>query len=230
MKLTTLLAAGAMLVTASVAAKEYQINHTDQLKSLNDAQNEAVWQQAEVLTDFIYPWEKETPPKTDFRALWSDDALYFRFIADDKDIQLGDNANKDQAVLDSDRVELFFATSPELKPYYTAEMDPKGRTFDAKANYYREVDPSWNWETLQTVGEMTPNGYVLTGKIDLDEFTRLNLWQDKDKQTLMCAILRGEFSAGEEKQVRKWISWIKPDSVKPDFHIPSAFGTCKFVK
>lgn len=230
MKLTTLLAASAMIVTASVAAKEYQINHTDQLKSLNDAQNEAVWQQAEVLTDFIYPWEKETPPKTDFRALWSDDALYFRFIADDKDIQLGDNADKDQAVLDSDRVELFFATSPELKPYYTAEMDPKGRTFDAKANYYREVDPSWNWETLQTVGEMTPNGYVLTGKIDLDEFTRLNLWQDKDKQTLMCAILRGEFSKGEEKQVRKWISWIKPDSVKPDFHIPSAFGTCKFVK
>lgn len=230
MKLTTLLAASAMIVTASVAAKEYQINHTDQLKSLNDAQNEAVWQQAEVLTDFIYPWEKETPPKTDFRALWSDDTLYFRFIADDKDIQLGDNADKDQAVLDSDRVELFFATGPELKPYYTAEMDPKGRTFDAKANYYREVDPSWNWETLQTVGEMTPNGYVLTGKIDLDEFTRLNLWQDKDKQTLMCAILRGEFSKGEEKQVRKWISWIKPDSVKPDFHIPSAFGTCKFVK
>ncbi|KLN46612.1 endoxylanase [Providencia rettgeri] len=231
MKLTTLLAASAVLVTASVAAKEYQINHTDQLKSLNDAtKSTEVWEKAEVLTDFIYPWEKETPPKTDFRALWSDDALYFRFIADDKDIQLGDNADKDQAVLDSDRVELFFATSPELKPYYTAEMDPKGRTFDAKANYYREVDPSWNWETLQTVGKMTPNGYVLTGKIDLDEFTKLDLWQDADKQTLMCAILRGEFSAGEKKQVRKWISWIKPDSVKPDFHIPSAFGTSKFVK
>ncbi|BBU98427.1 sugar-binding protein [Providencia hangzhouensis] len=231
MKLTTLLAASAVLVTASVAAKEYQINHTDQLKSLNDAtKSTEVWEKAEVLTDFTYPWEKEVAPKTDFRALWSDDALYFRFIADDKDIQLGDNPDKDQAVLDSDRVELFFATSPELKPYYTAEMDPKGRTFDAKANYYREVDPSWNWETLQTVGEMTPNGYVLTGKIDLDEFTKLDLWQDADKQTLMCAILRGEFSAGEPKQVRKWISWIKPDSVKPDFHIPSAFGTCKFVK
>ncbi|GAB1441065.1 hypothetical protein MASR2M36_38500 [Providencia sp.] len=93
-----------------------------------------------------------------------------------------DDPDKDQAVLDSDRVELFFATSPELKPYYTAEMDPKGRTFDAKANFYREVDPSWNWETLQTVGEITPNGYVLTGKIDLDEFSKLNLWQDKDKQ------------------------------------------------
>ncbi|MBW3105470.1 carbohydrate-binding family 9-like protein [Providencia rettgeri] len=231
MKLTTLLAASAVLVTASVAAKEYQINHTDQLKSLNDAtKSTEVWEKAEVLTDFTYPWEKEVAPKTDFRALWSDDALYFRFIADDKDIQLGDNPDKDQAVLDSDRVELFFATSPELKPYYTAEMDPKGRTFDAKANYYREIDPSWNWETLQTVGEITPNGYVLTGKIDLDEFTKLDLWQDADKQTLMCAILRGEFSAGEPKQVRKWISWIKPDSVKPDFHIPSAFGTCKFVK
>ncbi|MGL4674483.1 MAG: sugar-binding protein, partial [Wohlfahrtiimonas sp.] len=149
MKLATLLATMAMLVTASVAAKEYQIHHTQQIKSLEDAQKSASWEQAEVLTDFIYPWEKETPPKTDFRALWNDDALYFRFIVDDNDIQLGDNPDKDQAVLDSDRVELFFATSPELKPYYTAEMDPQGRTFDAKANFYREVDPSWNWETLK---------------------------------------------------------------------------------
>ncbi|MTC42683.1 endoxylanase [Providencia sp. wls1921] len=230
MKLITLFAAATLLVTASVAAKEYPIHHTAQINSLEDAQKSAVWEQAEVLTDFTYPWENETPPKTDFRALWSDNALYFRFIADDKDIQLGKDADKDQAVLDSDRVELFFATSPELKPYYTAEMDPSGRTFDAKANFYREVDPSWNWQTLKTVGQITPEGYVLTGKIDLDEFTKLNLWQDNDKKTLMCAILRGEFSAGEPKQVRKWISWIKPDSVKPDFHIPSAFGSCKLVK
>ncbi|MCW2258241.1 hypothetical protein M2263_004332 [Providencia alcalifaciens] len=141
MKLTTFLAAGAMLVSVSVMAKEYQINHTQLIKSLDDAQKSTVWDQAEVLTDFTYPWEKETPPKTDFRALWSDNALYFRFIVDDKDIQLGNNPDKDQAVLDSDRVELFFATSPELKPYYTAEMDPKGRTFDAQAHFYREVDP-----------------------------------------------------------------------------------------
>ncbi|SUC34660.1 Domain of uncharacterised function (DUF1083) [Providencia rustigianii] len=230
MKLATLLATMAMLVTASVAAKEYQIHHTQQIKSLEDAQKSASWEQAEVLTNFIYPWEKETPPKTDFRALWNDDALYFRFIVDDNDIQLGDNPDKDQAVLDSDRVELFFATSPELKPYYTAEMDPQGRTFDAKANFYREVDPSWNWETLKTVGKITPEGYILTGKIDLNELTQLGLWQDTDQKTLMCAILHGEFSAGEPKQVRKWISWIKPDSVKPDFHIPSAFGSCKLVK
>ncbi|MEX6384496.1 hypothetical protein AB6F61_16480 [Providencia hangzhouensis] len=39
-------------------------------------------------------------PKTDFRALWSDDALY-SVCPDDKDIQLGDNPDKDQAVLDS---------------------------------------------------------------------------------------------------------------------------------
>ncbi|MBO1916018.1 hypothetical protein J4727_05720 [Providencia rettgeri] len=44
MKLTTLLAASAVL-TASVAAKEYQINHTDQLKSLNDAtKSTEVWE------------------------------------------------------------------------------------------------------------------------------------------------------------------------------------------
>ncbi|MCW2258242.1 hypothetical protein M2263_004333 [Providencia alcalifaciens] len=93
-----------------------------------------------------------------------------------------------------------------------------------------KLTPSCNWKTLKTVGKITPEGYVLTGKIDLDEFTNLNLWQDRDKKTLLCAILRGEFSEGSPKQVRKWVSWIKPDSVKPDFHIPSAFGHCKLVK
>nr|WP_314264697.1 carbohydrate-binding family 9-like protein [uncultured Moellerella sp.] len=220
----------ALLATSAVGAKEYQIKYTDKIDSLQEANNAQVWEQAEVLTDFIYPWEKEQAPKTDFRALWSDNALYFRFIAEDKDVQLGDNPDKDQAVLDSDRVELFFSTGPELKPYYTAEMDPKGRVFDAKANFYREVAPSWNWQTLKFDGKMTPDGYMVTGKIDLDELTKLNLWQDSDKTTLMCAILRGEFSAGTPKQSRKWISWIQPESVKPDFHIPSAFGSCKLVK
>ena len=69
------------------------------------------------------------------------------------------------------------------------------------------------------------------GKFDLKELDVLKLWQDQDHKTLMCAIMRGEFSAdGQGGQKREWISWIKPDSVKPDFHIPSAFSTCSLVK
>nr|WP_282554400.1 hypothetical protein [Providencia sp. G1(2023)] len=71
MKLTTLIAASAVLITSSVAAKDYQINHTEQLKSLNDATKSAeIWEQAEVLTDFTYPWEKRSrSEKQIFRAL-----------------------------------------------------------------------------------------------------------------------------------------------------------------
>ncbi|MBO1916019.1 hypothetical protein J4727_05725 [Providencia rettgeri] len=107
---------------------------------------------------------KGSGSQTDFRALWSDDALYFRFIADDKDIQLGDNPDKDQAVLDSDRVELFFATSPELKPYYTVKWTRKGVLSMQKLIITVKLTRVGTGN-ITNRGEITPNGYVLTGKL-----------------------------------------------------------------
>lgn len=223
--LTLLLAAG------YCSAKTYQIKSTDQIHSLQDATQESLWTPANKLTDFSFPWDSAAPPKTEFRALWTPQAIYFRFDVEDNDIQAGEHQDKDEAVLASDRVELFFATSPALTPYYTAEMDTRGRVFDARAAYYRQVDPTWNWQTLKTIATPAKNGYRVIGKIDMEELGNLDLWQDKNNQTLLCAIMRGEFSAGgAQGQKRQWISWIKPDSVKPDFHIPSAFGTCSLVK
>ena len=217
-----------LLSITAANAQQYNIHHTDKSPSLTGNADEAVWKKAEVLTDFVYPWNKETPPATEFRALWNKDAIYFRFNVVDDDIQLGNDPDKDKAVLASDRVELFFSTGKELKPYYTMEMDSAGRVFDAEANFYRQVDASWDWKTLKTHAQKTKDGYTLTGKVDLSELDKLNLLLGTDKRELMCAILRGEFSKGEP-QVRKWISWVNPQTEKPDFHIPAAFGVCKLV-
>ncbi|AHG19516.2 endoxylanase [Chania multitudinisentens RB-25] len=221
-----------LLLTAGFcSAKTYEIKYTDQIHSLQEATQDAVWTQANQLTDFSFPWDKEKVPETKFRALWTQQAIYFRFDAEDSDIQVGEHEDKDEAVLASDRVELFFSTGKALTPYYTAEMDSRGRIFDAHANYYRQVDPTWNWRTLKTIATPIANGYRVVGKVDIAELDQLKLWQDDAHKTLMCAILRGEFSAdGHGGQKRQWISWITPDSVKPDFHIPSAFGTCHLVK
>lgn len=222
----------ALLTAASVCqAKDYAIVYTDGIHSLQTAALEDVWAKANVLTDFSFPWKNAPVPKTEFRALWTPEAIWFRFDVEDHDIQSSSQLDKNEAVLASDRVELFFSTGQDLQPYYTAEMDSRGRVFDAKAEFYRKVDQTWNWQSLKTVASLTPNGYRVVGKVDIKELDTLKLWQDKDRTTLMCAIMRGEFSAdGQGGQKREWISWIKPDSAKPDFHIPSAFGTCTLVK
>ncbi|GKX50450.1 carbohydrate-binding family 9-like protein [Budvicia aquatica] len=218
-----------LLGITAAHAQQYNIHHTDKAPLLTGSADPAIWSKAEVLTDFVFPWNPEAVPATEFRALWDKDALYFRFNVKDDDIQLGDDPDKDTAVLASDRVELFFSTGKELKPYYTMEMDSAGRVFDAEANFYRQVDATWNWNSLKTHAEKTKEGYSVAGKVDLSELEKLNLLLGSDKRELMCAILRGEFSQGETGQVRKWISWVNPQTVKPDFHIPAAFGVCKLV-
>lgn len=221
--LTTLL-----LGLCAANAQQYNIHHTDKVPSLVDNADETIWEKAEVLTDFVYPWNKEVPPATEFRALWDKDAIYFRFNVVDDDIQLSNDPDKDAAVLASDRVELFFSTGKELKPYYTMEIDSAGRVFDAQANFYRQIDADWNWKSLKTHGQNTKDGYTVIGKVDLSELDNLNLLLGDNKRELMCAILRGEFSQGEP-QMRKWISWVNPKTDKPDFHIPAAFGICQLV-
>lgn len=220
-----------LLVAGVCQAKNYVIAYTDNIHSLQDAVQDSVWTKASLLTDFSFPWIDMPAPKTEFRALWTPTSIWFRFDVEDHDIQVGKQLDKDEAVLASDRVELFFSTGQALQPYYTAEIDSQGRVFDAKAEFYRKVDQTWNWQSLETISSLTPNGYRVVGKFDLKELDVLKLWLDQDHKTLMCAIMRGEFSAdGQGGQKREWISWIKPDSVKPDFHIPSAFSTCSLVK
>lgn len=231
MKKLLILITTLFLTITAANAQQYNIHHTEKAPLLTGNADEEIWKKAEVLTDFVYPWNQEKAPATEFQALWNKDALYFRFEVQDDDIQLGNDPDKNTAVLASDRVELFFSTGKELKPYYTMEMDSAGRVFDAEANFYRQVDAKWHWSTLEVHAEKTKIGYTVTGKVDLSELNKLNLLLGTDKRELMCAILRGNFSKGdgESPQVRKWISWVNPHTPKPDFHIPAAFGVCKLV-
>jgi hypothetical protein len=48
------------------------------------------WSHAETLADFIFPWESREAPKTEFRALWDETHLHFRFDCQDDDLVLPD--------------------------------------------------------------------------------------------------------------------------------------------
>lgn len=199
--------------------KEYQVMYDEGLKP----------ERGNPLTDFSFPWRKETCPPTRFGAVWNAEIFSFVFVVEDADLVLAEVPDPGQAALGSDRVELFFASSPDLTtPYYGAEMDPAGRVYDYAATFYREIDSSWSFSTLSCAGTIGGNGYELSGQIQLEELRDLGLLVDGKMTT---GVYRAEFSHREDGSIREdWISWIDPGTAKPDFHVPSSFGQFRFVE
>lgn len=188
------------------------------------------WATAPVLADFVYPWEESTAPVTLFQALYDQDFFYFRFTTEDNDIYApGDPADK-LGVLPSDRVEIFFKSRGGMDPYYCLEMDPRGRVLDYIARYYRVTDFKWAWPEphLEVKAIIQDAGYIVEGKISLASLRELGILSSQGQ--MEAGLFRGDaYHLDEQKTDIKWISWIRPDASKPDFHLPSAFGTLKLV-
>jgi hypothetical protein len=184
------------------------------------------WKKSETLTSFVFPWDKETPPATVFRSLHDTKYFYFRFDVIDTDIHVNKETNDKMAVLNSDRVEIFFRSDKEMNPYYGLEMDPLGRVLDYKAEYYRKFDYTWKWEAVSVRASYTLNGYRVWGCIPLESLRALKLINENK---LQAGLFRGKCIRSADGEISfKWISWIIPDSETPDFHIPSAFGELRF--
>jgi len=183
-----------------------------------------LWKNAKELSDFTYPWEKEKPPFTSFKALHSTDWLYCLYNVFDDNINIFVDKNVKSEVGASDRVEIFFKIDDRLSPYYGLEMDPLGRVMDYKAEYYRKFDSKWEWPAGQLIikTEVRKDGYTVEVAISKKSLKELGLLKDA---TLMAGLYRGNCIAlkGNEANL-KWISWVRPDSETPDFHIPSSFG------
>ena len=180
------------------------------------------------LTDFSFPWLDRESPATTFRAVWNQKWLGFQFIVADDDIVLCDGKNRDDSVLGSDRVEIFFATDKELKDcYYGLEVDPRGWAFDFRAKHYREIDARWNVPALQLTAHYGDGGYFVEGKVSLQVIKDHGLLNG-DK--IIAGVYRAEFSMSDDGVQEDWISWVDPGTEKPDFHVASSFGELVLVK
>lgn len=188
------------------------------------------WKEALVLTGFSYPWSVQPPPVMSFRALWNDALFYFRFDVETAHDLTYIHENNKIEVLDSDRVEIFFKSDDWLDPYYCLEMDHLGRILDYRASYYRKFEYEWQWpgnNQLQIRSEYTESGYIVEGSITMASLKELNLLNNNE---LQAGLFRGEcLKIRDPESGFSWISWIKPESVHPDFHIPSSFGVIKLV-
>lgn len=183
-----------------------------------------LWDKAGALSDFSYPWENAQPPLTSFRALHSERWLYCLFKVHDDNINIYADKHEKREVVWSDRAEIFFRKDDRLSPYYCLELDPSGRILDYKAMHYRDFDFQWSWPAGELVVKthLEPDGYTIEVAISKASLASLELLKDK---TLQAGLYRAECVSLKGKDATfKWISWIRPDSETPDFHIASSFG------
>lgn len=185
------------------------------------------WGSASVLSDFSFPWENGQPSFTSFRALHNEHWLYCLFEVHDNNVNIYKDKHEKREVVWSDRAEIFFTVDEKLSPYYCLELDPSGRVLDYKAEHYRKFDFQWTWPAggLMVKTNLSDRGYTIEVAISKQSLTSLGLLKDN---SLQAGLYRADCIALKGKDATfKWISWIKPQSETPDFHIASSFGRLK---
>lgn len=192
---------------------------------VGDMASTQMWARAELLSDFVYPWDSVSAPLTTFAAVWDGDWLYGIFgAADDSVITLVKNNDK-MEVGASDRVEIFLKKDDAMNPYYCLEMDADGRVLDYDAFYYRKMNYPWHWPDGQLIikASRIQHGYALQFAISIRSLKDLGLLKDG---RLQAGLFRAECKGFVNGRADlRWISWIRPKTDHPDFHTPSAFGT-----
>ena len=205
----------------------YHLVHIGTSEIIVDGVLDKTWRQAITLTNLSAPWNENFELQTQFRAVHTDTALYFYFSVQDDDIFLEQSfENEESNAVRSDRVELFLRHPTNLNPYYSFEMDASGRLFDSKGVFNGSIDESWNIdrELLRFETKLSETGYLVEGVIKKSILKELGLISEKG--TIAVGVYRGNYHSDSSEI--EWISWIKPESEKPKFHIPSSFGTFIF--
>ena len=210
----------------NITLKQYQVkNLGDKSITLSGKGDDAQWNGAIELDDFIYPWETVKPLPTSFRAMHNKDWLYCLYRVTDKNINVFVKDNTKREVLPSDRVEIFLRRDAQMRPYYGLEIDPHGRVYDYEAFLRQSENGEWHWPEgeLLIKSSIHKDGYVVEFAISKKSLTGLGLIKDSK---IEAGLFRGDcvnLNGGVKADI-KWISWVKPDSPTPNFHIPSAFG------
>lgn len=205
--------------------KKYQVKRIEELIEIKGLEKSSLWDKAEVLSDFSFPWNNEEVPKTHFRALHNTVEFFFRFDVENDNVLSFVDKNHKMEVVDSDRVEIFFRKNEALNPYYCLEMDARGRVLDYIAKFYREFDYEWHWpKQLRVIASESKEGYVVEGSIGLDSLRELGILKGNKMEAGLYRGFCTNLPSDKEVASFKWISWMNPVSEKPDFHIPTSFG------
>lgn len=152
------------------------------------------------------------------------DRFHFSFEVNDSTLTLTTPYTGEDDVKPEDRVELYFCPDKDMKePFHCAEMDPNGHILDYEARFYRKLDFSWNFSTLQLHTAFTPTGYRVGGSIARSELQALGL--DLEKGFWM-GVFQADYKPNGDVV---WYSLKPTDDVEADFHQPKILFPCKMT-
>lgn len=187
------------------------------------------WTAAHCLTDFTLPWEPTVPPGTEFRALWDEQSLHFRFDCVDHDLVLGKGVSLKERVLGADRVEIFFTPELSLDPYYAFEMSPQAEALVYAARSYRQYDWDWQCPELEIKASIQATGYQVQGRLPLAVLRELGVLKAGSNQ-FYAGVYRAEFSHKPDGSIHSgWMPWVNPQTERPDFHTAASFGVLELL-
>jgi hypothetical protein len=216
--------------------------------TLDGRADEAAWKEASRDTRFTFPWKQAPAPATEFRALCDGTNLFFTFRLQDPDIVVLDKLRDEEDEVFEDRVEVYLSRDDQLMDYYCFEVDSRGRVFDYRGSYYRQLDTKWKFDGLEAKATARPNGYEIEGRIPLKSLAALGFPAIGPGSKIRCGLYRAEFSHDrsgrpvEQKAsvhnlgrniegpppIEEWISWVDPKIKEPDFHVPATLGWLQF--
>lgn len=206
--------------------KTYNVNSLGDLDlPLNGKVDHELWSKAEVLTDFVSPWDCDQEAKNiEFRALSNENKLFVSFKVYDKEIHTNNNDDSNCSINNSDRVELFLRSNKNLNPYYCLEIDPSSRLMDFKAYPNKVFDFNWKWcrNELMIRSSIQDSFFCVEVSITLNSLREKNLLKGNLMET---GIFRAKYKKNVDGNMKPiWVSWVKPNTKTPNFHLPSSFG------
>lgn len=197
---------------------------------ISDLSNSA-WRRAERISVNRY-WSGEKAPNGrhfSVRLLWSKNALYVRFEADQEEMLVvadkPDLKKKAMKLWDRDVCEIFVAPDrSEPRKYYEFEVAPTGEWLDVSLDLTSGTRIS-NWEYASG---MTSFARIESGKVTMAAkipWTAFGKVPKKD-DVWLGNLLR---CVGKDPG-RGYLAWQPTLTGEPAFHVPEKFGEFRFVE
>lgn len=210
----------------------YQVLRAPEKVEVDGSLKDRAWTGARLLPQLKLPWNRDDLQATECRFLWDDDYLYGAFrVWDQEVVTWTDPAHQGKmAVVDHDRVEMFFALDDHLKEYYCFEIDPQGLVLDYHAHHHRNFEFAWKMQGLHVGASIQPNGYIVEVAIPFQQMKELGFPFSASGFDWIVGVYRADFSFLKPGELRMlWQAWVDPNVSEPDFHVPSSFGRFEFV-
>jgi hypothetical protein len=215
---------------------QYDILRTNDRIEIDGKLDEQVWKQAAAVSDFHFNWWKtgEKEP-TIAKLLWDDENLYVSYYCHDKNISAKVVERHGPVSLD-DSVEAFISPNVgKIRNYYGFEINVIGTMLNfIRADWYKGP---FHWEPSGVRYRTSFHGLPLKNDSAADNHWILELaipFKNFEKDAPNTPPRDGDTwrlnlnRAGGTTNAQ-YSTWSPVATEKPNFHVPEAFGSVRFV-